>query len=91
MPTYRVIAQGFIGGSLQYPGGKPVITDKPLDPVPSWLKSVKPETRAERKKRETAEKKLADEVAEGKVEAQGVNFNNATGVTASDVDEPTKL
>lgn len=63
MPTYKVIAPGFYLGSVYEPGGKRQIltVDKPFKKCPSWLKIVKAETPAQKKKRETAEKKNLDE------------------------------
>lgn len=40
MPKYQVIAPGFYGGVTYDPNGKrqTLTTEKPLKPVPSWLK-----------------------------------------------------
>ena len=57
MPKYKVIEQGFHGGKIYKPNGKRpfLFTDKPLKKVPSWLKAVKAETAAQKKKRLEAE------------------------------------
>lgn len=53
MPKYEVIAPGFYGGVTYDPHGKrsTLTTEKPLKPVPSWLKphdekAVKPAAKA---------------------------------------------
>lgn len=43
MPSYKVLKPGFFGGVYRAPGSKhdPVVTDKPLKPVPNWLEEIK--------------------------------------------------
>lgn len=66
MPRYKVTAVGFIGGVMYDPNGKrsTVNTDKPLKPVPSWLKPMTEETAAQKKTRVKTEKADAKESAE---------------------------
>lgn len=73
MPSYKVLEPGFYGGRMYAPDGKrPVLhTDKPFpkkgnkEQVPKWLEPItKTETAAEKKKRETAEKKAAKAAAD---------------------------
>ncbi len=63
MAEYKVIGKGFIGGSLRSPGdGRGnVRVEKAFKKCPSWLKEVKAETAAAKKKRLAAESKAADE------------------------------
>ena len=80
MPKYEVIAKGFYQGRLYDPNGKRknLFSDKPLKKVPSWLKAVKAESAAEKKKRESLEKKTnaADQkkAAEDKKAVEDMNF-----------------
>lgn len=68
MPKYQVTGKGFYEGKVYDPIGKRRVlnTDKPLKPVPSWLKLIKQkaETAAEKKKRLAAEKKTEAEAKE---------------------------
>ncbi len=68
MPSYRATESGFYGGALYAPNSKReiVTTDRPLKPVPSWLKLIEEtkETAAERKAREAAEAKALKEQKE---------------------------
>jgi hypothetical protein len=59
MPRYRVKNRGFYEGQIYDPEGKRkfVNTEKPINPCPLWLEPVKSETAAEKKKRETSEKR----------------------------------
>ena len=57
MPSYEVIATGFIQGAMYGPNNPRrniVNTDAPLNPVPSWLKPIKEETQAQRTRRNKA-------------------------------------
>lgn len=76
MPTYKVLEPGFFEGTYRVPGGQhdPVVTDKKLDPVPSWLKPVADEhpSKAESKKKTAEEKKAA--VNQQKEEVKGASF-----------------
>lgn len=86
MPSYKVIAPGFFGGQQYHPEGKRDVlhTDKPFpkkdgkELIPSWLKSIKAETAAEKKKRIAAEKKAkaaADKAkADDTDEIKGASF-----------------
>ncbi len=58
MPKYEVIEKGFYQGKLYDPNGKRrnLFTEKAFKKAPSWLKAVKAESAAEKKKREAAEK-----------------------------------
>lgn len=79
MPQYEVIDKGFYDGKVYDPEGKrrTLHADKPLKPVPSWVKAIKPETAAEKKKRLTAEKKQAEEDAK-KAEEDAKEINDAS-------------
>lgn len=59
MPKYEVKERGFFNSKLYDPKGKRpfLFTDKPLKPVPTWLKPAKAETAAEKKMREGLEKR----------------------------------
>ena len=77
MPRYRVTAPGYWGKTLHKPGHPRhgfVITDKPIKPVPSWLKLVKAETPAEKKTREDQAATDAKQVAGDKQEISDVSF-----------------
>ena len=81
MPRYEVIAPGFMNKTMHRPGSKRhgyVYTDKPLKPVPSWLKLAKAETLAQKKKRHKVEadfmKSDAEKAAEDKKEIDAVMF-----------------
>lgn len=70
MPViYDVLKPGFMYGKQYDPNGKrrTLVADKPLKPVPSWLKKRKQETKAERKKREEQE---ALDAAQAEADAQ---------------------
>lgn len=88
MPKYKVISKGFYDGQVYDPTGKRkfVHTDKPLKPVPSWMKTVKAETVAEKKKRLEAEKIVADaakkSVEDDKKEIADASFMGAGENTA---------
>lgn len=79
MPKYQVIAPGFWEGVLYNPEGKRRMlhADKPIKPIPSWLKELKPETAAEKKKRLAAEKKAAAENAD-KAEQDQKDIDNTS-------------
>ena len=66
MPRYKVLKPGFYSDRLYDPNGKrnELTTDKPLDPCPSWLESIKEESATARKKREAADAKAAKEAAD---------------------------
>ena len=66
MPQYRVLAVGYYDAVMYDPEGKRRVlsTNKPIKPVPSWLKCIKPETAAQKKKRLEEEVKQAEEDAE---------------------------
>ena len=59
MPSYKVVAPGFIHGRIYKPNGKRKVvhTDKPfplknkVEQVPSWLEAMEEETAAQRKAR----------------------------------------
>jgi hypothetical protein len=80
MPKYEVIEQGFWGGVMYSPTGKRKVlhADKPLKPLPSWLKEVKPETAAEKKKRlaaeEVAKKADADKADQDRKDVDDMSF-----------------
>ncbi len=59
MPGYKVLEKGFFGGMTYDPEGKrkELHTDKPLDPVPSWLEPLPEETAKTRDTRLRKEKK----------------------------------
>ena len=56
-----------------------VITDKPLKPVPSWLKLVKEETAAQKNSRKKAKADDVRKVAEDKKEIDGASFMSKPG------------
>ena len=68
MPSYKVVAPGFIHGRIYKPNGKRKVvhTDKPfplknkVEQVPSWLEAMEEETAAQRKARLTAETKATN-------------------------------
>jgi hypothetical protein len=62
MPSYKVKEKGFFGGVLREPGGKhdPVVTSKPLKPVPSWLEEIKSTPAQQRKKTTKPKEKVED-------------------------------
>ena len=65
MPRYKVLAPGFMHNTTYSPTGRDVvITDRPLDPVPTWLKAMEEETHAERKRRLDREAKQAKRARE---------------------------
>lgn len=66
MPRYQVIKPGFYDGKLYDPEGKrkTLTVDKAFKKCPSWLKPIKGETAAEKKKREADEAKQAKADAE---------------------------
>ena len=68
MPQYKVIAVGFFGGVMYSPEGKrkTLHTDTPFKKgkLPTWLEEMKPETAAQKKKREAAAKVAAESAAE---------------------------
>lgn len=76
MPTYKVLEPGFFEGTYRVPGGQhdPVVTDKELKPVPSWLKRVADEHpgKTESKKKTAEEKKEA--VKQQKEDVKGASF-----------------
>lgn len=81
MPRYKVLKKGFINDTMHKPGHPKhgyVYTDKPLKPVPSWLKLIKEETPAQKKKREAAEEKAEVEAAkkaeQDKIDKDSVTF-----------------
>jgi len=89
MPSYRATEPGFFGGALYAPDSKReiVTTEKPLKPVPSWLKPIgeTKETAAERKAREAAEAAaLKAKKAEDEKAAKDVDFTN--GANGSKVE-----
>lgn len=79
MPQYKVIADGFYGDKLYSPTGKRRVlhTDKPLKPVPSWVKAIAPETAAEKKKRLAVEK-VAEKADAEKAEQDQKDIGDAT-------------
>jgi len=85
MPRYQVNSPGTHDGVLYGPDGKrPVlVTDKPLDPVPSWVTRIKDlsaaQTAAQRKKSAAATK-----AAKKKIEAD----KNDQGAAAIESDNP---
>lgn len=87
MATYKVIKQGFRDGVMYYPAHptrNKVITEKPIEPVPSWLiaedeKVLTPAQKAAATKaRNKIEKDKADEVAKNNEEIKGASFLAAT-------------
>lgn len=80
MPKYKVNSRGFYQGRLYDPEGKRsfIFTDKPFNPVPSWVEPIKSETLAEKKKRLAKEKKLSEaekkKAAEDQKEIENLNF-----------------
>jgi len=83
MPSYRATEPGFFGGALYAPDSKReiVTTDKPLKPVPSWLKLIDEttETAKERKAREAAEAAaLKQQKAADKQSTDAVDFSGAS-------------
>jgi len=68
MPSYKATATGFFDGTMygpDHPRRTVVTTDKPLNPVPSWLEPIEEETQAQRRRRtksvEVAKAKKADD------------------------------
>jgi hypothetical protein len=85
MPTYKVIEPGFRGGTLHkpnHPRHGVVTTDKPLDPIPSWLELTKNETPAKKNKSTAAAKTAAKKVADDKAAVEGASFLMAPGGSA---------
>jgi len=80
MPTYEVITTGFYNGNMYDPQGKRRVltTDKPLSPVPSWLKSVKvkTETPAEKAQRLSDELSMKEFDDQNKRDIAAVTFQN---------------
>jgi len=85
MPRYKVLEPGFHDGRMYKPnhaksGRRVVHTDKPLKPVPTWLKAMKEETAAEKKSRIAKQKKTAkadaDKAAEDKSDIDAVTFTD---------------
>lgn len=80
MPRYRAKEPGFFNGTTYGPRGKrPIVyTDKPLNPVPSWLEKMEDEKPAQRQKRQAktaAEKKAEAERLEAeRIEKDAVTF-----------------
>lgn len=79
MPSYRVIAPGFFGGTIYEPGGKREIidVDKPFKVVPSWMVLIdeKEEAKTARKQREAKQVNDAKSAkAADKVETDGTDF-----------------
>lgn len=54
MPSYKVDRKGFFRGVL-YPAGSTLTTEKPLKPLPSWVKPIKQDSKTQREKKETPE------------------------------------
>ena len=84
MPRYEVIAPGFYGGVLCKPGhprNGVIHTDKPMKPIPTWLKSMRSETDAQRKKREIEEGKVSKaagaKASADKIELDAVTFTES--------------
>ncbi len=80
MPSYKVLQKGFLDGITYDPTGKrrTVHVDKPFKKTPSWLEPIKAESAAVKKKRESAEKKTAqqnaDAVTAGKQDIAEASF-----------------
>lgn len=91
MPQYKVIDKGYFNDRLYDPEGKrkTLHTDKPFKTVPSWLKAIKPETAAERKKRLALEAKQAKadiEKAEQDATEIDVASTIGSGETSSNIE-----
>jgi len=80
MPRYQVLKPGFYDGKMYDPEGKrkTLTTDKAFKKCPSWLKPIKDESAAQRKKREADEVKQAEvdaeKAAEDKKDIDAVTF-----------------
>lgn len=76
MPTYQVISVGFHGGALYDPEGKrrTLTVDKPFKDCPSWLKPIKAESAAQKKKRDAEAKAAAEKVAQDDADIKGASF-----------------
>ena len=70
MPRYKVKKPGFFQGRLYGPNGKrsTIVTDKPLDPVPSWVEIIKAGTTTQRKTRATKKKTTTEKSTQEQVE-----------------------
>lgn len=62
MPSYKVLSAGFFGGVYRSPGSKhdPVVTEKPLNPVPRWLEEIKFSAADQKKKTTVSNAKKED-------------------------------
>lgn len=80
MPRYQVLQPGFYNSELYDPEGKrkTLTTDKAFKKCPSWLRPIKEESAAQRKKREADEAKQskanADKAVEDKKDIDAVTF-----------------
>lgn len=77
MPRYEVIKPGFMNDTLHKPGHPRhghVITDKPLKPIPSWLKLAKDESAGQKKARAKADKAGADKAKDDKQDIENASF-----------------
>lgn len=87
MPNYEVLEPGFYNGKLYDPSGKRriVTTDKPLNPVPKWLKAVKvkAETAAEKEQRLKDDASAAELDDENKRAVAAVTFQNPPSLSNS--------
>lgn len=89
---YKVLRPGFIQNKTFSPNGKRnvVYSDVKLKPVPSWLEEMKPETAAEKKKREAVEKEqsiaAAEKAEEDKQDIASVTFTDPVVSTPGSVE-----
>ena len=82
MPRYLVKENGFWAGTLYSPTGKrPIlITDKEINPCPSWLEPIKDETAAQKGARTKAENKAKEE-ADKRAEKDAADIASVTFAT----------
>ena len=80
MPSYKVIAPGFFEGVLRKPDSLRtgvINTDKPIEPVPSWLELMKNEPAAKKKARSKSAADAAKKKAEDDKDIQSATFMTA--------------
>ena len=84
--SYEVVEPGFYDGVYRKPGDPKhgvIHTDKPLKPVPKWLREIKIGKQSAKEK--TSEEKQQEE--QNKIDLNAINFSQPTGSN----DTPEKL